>query len=98
MELFLRILNPASSSQICPPQIVVLAWGESSYDLSQLIRVLGQICHAQRGREGSVAVVLSQASPSVACIPVRSAGVCCGLLLASIHGLWVVFPQGQALS
>jgi hypothetical protein len=42
-------------------QVVVLAWCQSSYDFTQLTSILLQLCHAQRGRESSVVVVLTQA-------------------------------------
>lgn len=41
-------------------QLVVLAWCESAYDLSQLTRVLGQACYAFSGQGGGVVVVLTQ--------------------------------------
>jgi len=39
---------------------VVLAWSESSWNLAQLIKVLSQICAANRGEGGGVVVVLAQ--------------------------------------
>lgn len=46
-------------------QIVVLAWAESAYDLSQLTRVLGQACHAFSKQDGcNAVVVLTQVWPA----------------------------------
>ena len=46
---------------------VVLAWCESSRDIAQLTRILTQLCAANRGTGGGVAVVLTQHVSGTAC-------------------------------
>ena len=45
-----------------PPrtQTVVIAWCESARDLSQLTRILTQLCAANRAEGGGVVVVMTQ--------------------------------------
>ena len=57
-------------------QTVVLAWCESSYDLSQLSRMLWQLVHGARGSSNNVVVVLTQAS--------------CQLLLVTASSVFIV--------
>ena len=65
-------------------QTVVLAWGESSYDLSQLSRMLWQLVHGARGSSNNVVVVLTQARCQLLLYLLAvSASSCCGLVVIS---------------